>query len=232
MSKYQNTRVRGLPGALPEGERVLWQGSPDWREFAVRVFHTRFVAGYFAILFGWTIFSTMWEGGTLAAALSSAVWSLVGGALALGLLYGLGWLIARTTIYTLTNKRIAMHYGVALPMTINIPLRCVDSAGLRVYPRGTGDIPFALKGSDRFAYLHLWPNARPCRFSKAEPMIRAIPDVENAAQIIARALVAEQQAEEARETAPAVKQQVRTGARKRKARKPQQATAQPLPAAE
>jgi hypothetical protein len=51
-------------------------------------------------------------------------------------------------------------------------------------------------------------------------------------QIIARALVAEQQAEEARETAPAVKQQVRTGARKRKARKPQQATAQPLPAAE
>jgi hypothetical protein len=231
MSKYQNNQVRGLPGELPEGERVLWQGSPDWREFAVRVFHTRFVAGYFAILCAWSIFATLWEGGTLAAALSSSVWSLVGGALALGVLYGLAWLIARTTIYTLTNKRIAMRYGVALPMTINIPLRCIDSAGLRVYPRRTGDIPFALKGPDRFAYLHLWPNARPMRYSKAEPMIRAIPDVEDVAQIIARALVAVQQAEAAKETAPAVKQ-VPSGAKPRKTRKPQPAAAQPLPAAE
>ncbi|RIA56724.1 photosynthetic complex putative assembly protein PuhB [Dichotomicrobium thermohalophilum] len=231
MSKYQNNRVRGLPGELPEGERVLWQGSPDWREFAVRVFHTRFVAGYFGLLFAWTVFASFWEGGTLASGLSSGVWSLVGGALALAVLYGLAWLFARTTIYTLTNKRIAMHYGVALPMTINIPLRCVDSAGLRVYPRGTGDIPFALKGPDRFAYLHLWPNARPWRYAKAEPMMRAIPDVEDGAQIIARALVAAQQAEEAKETAPALKQ-VRTGAKARKTRKPQPAAAQPLPAAE
>lgn len=231
MSNYQNKRVRGLPGDLPEGEQVLWQGSPDWREFAVRVFHTRFVAGYFAILCTWSIFATLWEGGTLAAALSSAVWSMVGGALALGLLYYLAWLIARTTIYTLTNKRIAMHYGVALPMTINIPLRCIDSAGLRVYPRGTGDIPLVLKGPDRFAYFHLWPNARPMRYAKAEPMIRAVADVEDAAQIIARALVAVQHTEVVKETAPAVKQ-VRTGAKARKASAHQRESAQPLRAAE
>jgi len=231
MSKYQNNHVRGLPGELPKGERVLWQGSPDWREFAVRVFHVRFVAGYFAILVAWSMFSTLWEGGTVAAAVTGALWPAVGGALALGVLAGLAWLLARTTIYTLTNKRIAMRYGVALPMTINIPLRCVDSAGLRVYPRSTGDIPFQLKGPDRFAYLHLWPNARPMQYSKAEPMIRAIPDVEEAAQIIAHALVSVQQAEEAKEAAPAVKQ-VRSGAKTRKRRKTDTPAAEPLPAAE
>jgi hypothetical protein len=230
MSKYKNSRVRGLPGELPDDEQLLWQGSPDWREFAVRVFHTRFVAGYFTILCLWSVFATLWEGGPLPVALFSAVWSLAGGALALGVLYALAWLIARTTVYTLTNKRIAMRYGVALPMTINIPLRCIESADLRVYARGTGDIPFQLKGPDRFAYFHLWPNARPMRYSTAEPMIRAIPDVENAAQIIARALVAVQQAEEIKQNAPALKK-APTGSKARKTREPQPAE-QPLQAAE
>jgi len=62
-------------------------------------------------------------------------------------------------------------------------------------------------------------------------MIRAIPNVADAAQMIAHALVAAQQAEEAKETAPAVKQ-VRTGAKVRKPREPRPAAAQPLPAAE
>lgn len=230
MSKYQNNTVRGLPGELPPGERVLWQGSPNWRAFAVRVFHTRFVAGYFAILIAWSIFSTLWEGGTVAAAAHAAGLLTLGGGLALGILGALAWLFARSTVYTLTNKRVAMRYGVALPMTINIPLRCVDSAGLRVYPNGTGDIPFQLKGPDRFAYLHLWPNARPWRYSKAEPMIRAIPNVEEAAQVIARALLAVHEAEEAKTSAPALKE-VRTGVKASKRDKAKPA-ARPLAAAE
>ncbi len=228
MSKYQNNSVRGLPGELPKGERVIWQGSPNWRAFAVRVFHTRFVAGYFGVLIAWSLFSTLWEGGTIVAALSSAAWLAVGGTLALGVLGGLAWLFARTTVYTLTNKRIAMRYGVALPMTINIPLRCVDSAGLRVYPNGTGDIPVQLTGPDRFAYFHLWPNARPWQYSKAEPMIRAIPNVTDAADIIAGALAAAHQAEAAKEKAPEVKQ-VRTRAKRKAAAT---AAARPLAAAE
>lgn len=190
MSKYHDTRVRGLPGELPEGERVLWQGSPNWRAFAVRVFHTRFVAGYFLVLMAWSMFETLWQGGTAGSALATAGLLSLVGALALGFLGLLAWLFARTTVYTLTNRRIAMRYGVALPMTINIPLRCINSAGLRVYPNGTGDIPLQLTGPDRFAYLHLWPNARPWRYSEAEPMIRAVPEVEQAAQIIAGALQA------------------------------------------
>jgi len=231
MSKYQNNHVRGLPGELPKDERVLWQGSPDWREFAVRVFHTRFVAAYFGILIAWSLFSTLWEGGTLVTMVTSAAWLSLGGGLALGVLGGLAWLFARTTVYTLTNKRIAMRYGVALPMTINIPLRCVDSAGLRVYPKGTGDIPFQLKGPDRFAYLHLWPNARPWRYSRAEPMIRAVPGVEDAASVIARALASAHEAEEIAASAPAVKQ-VRSGAKAKKSAEAADTAARPLAAAE
>jgi len=228
MSKYHNTKVRGLPGALPDGEHVLWQGSPNWRAFAVRVFHTRFVAGYFAVLIAWSLFETAWMGGTVVAAATSAAWLTLGGGLALGFLGVLAWLFARTTVYTLTNKRIAMRYGVALPMTINIPLRCIDSAGLRVFPNGTGDIPFQLKGPDRFAYFHLWPNARPWHYSKAEPMMRSIPNAQEAAQSIASALRAVHGTETAEASAPAPKQ-LRTGV---KARGRKRAAARPLAPAE
>ena len=36
----------GLPEPLPAGERVLWQGAPQWRTLAVEVFHVRAVAIY------------------------------------------------------------------------------------------------------------------------------------------------------------------------------------------
>ena len=38
----------GLPEPLPAGERILWQGAPDWRALAVHVFHVRKLAAYFA----------------------------------------------------------------------------------------------------------------------------------------------------------------------------------------
>ena len=40
----------GLPSALPAGERVVWQGAPDWRSLAVHAFHVRKVAIYFALM--------------------------------------------------------------------------------------------------------------------------------------------------------------------------------------
>jgi len=233
MSSHLNKTASGLPGRLPQGERVLWQGSPNWRAFAVRVFHTRFVAGYFAILIAWSVFSTLWEGGTLGSAATSAAWLTVAGGLALGVLGALAWLIARTTVYTLTNRRIAIRFGVALPMTINIPLRCVESAGLRVYPNGSGDIPFQIKGPDKFAYLHLWPNVRPMRFKRTEPMIRAIPEVEHAARMIADALVEVHAAEAGHETETALDpRQVRTSVDAKKPRRAGRGQARPLAAAE
>ena len=37
----------GLPERLPANERILWQGSPDWRTLARRVFFVRTLALYF-----------------------------------------------------------------------------------------------------------------------------------------------------------------------------------------
>ena len=40
----------GLPSALPMGERVVWQGAPDWQRLAVHAFHVRKIALYFALM--------------------------------------------------------------------------------------------------------------------------------------------------------------------------------------
>ena len=42
-----------------------------------------------------------------------------------------------------------------------------------------------IAGSDRIAYLHLWPHARRWRFSKPEPMLRCIPDPVHVAEGVA-----------------------------------------------
>ena len=40
----------GLPSDLPPGERVVWQGAPDWKRLAIHAFHVRKVALYFALM--------------------------------------------------------------------------------------------------------------------------------------------------------------------------------------
>jgi hypothetical protein len=188
MREHDFEPVRGLPEKLPQGERILWQGSTDWLSFAVRVFHLRFVAGYFALVLAWTLFAGLWEGLSAAAMLNSAMWLSLAAIMAIGVLCGLAALFARSTVYTITNRRIVMRYGVAIPMTINLPFKTIVSAGLRTYGDGTGDIPVKLNGDGRLAYLHLWPNARPWYFSKAEPMLRSVPEAERVAALLSQAL--------------------------------------------
>ena len=57
----------------------------------------------------------------------------------------------------------------------------------------------SLAGSDRIAYLHLWPHARPWRLKRTEPMLRALADAPAVAAQLAQAL---QQAEAARHSLP------------------------------
>lgn len=175
---------------LPKGETVLWQGRPAWWPLAVRAFHVRKVALYFALFMAWRFGATMADGGTLLAATIAALWLLLPAGISVGLLCGLAMLYARTTRYRFTSKRVVMQFGVALPMTFNVPFRIVGSAGLKTYKDGTGDIPLALTGKDRAAYLLLWPFARPWRMAHAEPMLRAVPDAARVAELLSRALLA------------------------------------------
>ncbi len=180
--------VRGLPEVLPAGERMLWQGSPRWQDMAAHAFHVRKVAVYFATITLFTVIFRLADGETLLEAAKPILWYLPLTLVAVGILSGLAWASARTTIYTITNKRLVLRIGIALPISLNLPFAMIESAGLRMYRSGAGDIPVALKGEDRVAWLILWPHVRPFRLKHPEPMLRAIPDALKVATLLGDAL--------------------------------------------
>jgi hypothetical protein len=177
----------GLPERLPGSERVLWQGSPDWRALALRVFHVRKVALYFTALVALRALLMHDEGASPAAVALSAAWLIALGVLASGLLATLAWLSARSTVYTLTDRRIVMRIGIVLTLTFNIPFSRVVAADFRPHRGDRGDIALRLAPSDRIAWLHLWPHARPWRVGRPEPMLRAIPQAERVASLLVEA---------------------------------------------
>jgi len=185
VSAYEHDEepVRGLPGHLPAGERIVWQGAPDWRVLARTAFHTRTVAIYFAVLLVAAIVHTATGASMLGLLATMGV-----GVAGLGLLHLLAWLTARSTIYTITNKRVVLRFGVALAGCVNVPFKIVATAGLELRADGTGDIPMALVGDGRIAYPHLWPYARPWKLTRPEPMLRAVPDAAKVAGILSAAL--------------------------------------------
>ena len=191
MSDFDFEPIRGLPENLPAGERILWQGAPVWRVLAKDALHVRKVLFYFGILLVWRLVSARADGDSLSQALVSAVPLVSVGAAALVVLTVLAWLLARSTVYTITNRRLVMRFGVALPMTVNVPFSVVESVASTVDANGFGGIALKLLGEDRIAYLNLWPHARRWQFARPQPMMRAIPDVASVSEIISNALVAD-----------------------------------------
>lgn len=190
--EHEFEAAHGLPEALPRGERMLWQGAPDWRLLAVRVFHVRSVAIYFALLLGWRAVSVVYDGGGVMQALLAVGLLAPLAVFALVLLGVLAWLSARTTVYTLTDRRIVMRIGIVLSITFNVPLRHIESAHLRPLADGHGDIALTLTPGERIAYLHLWPHARPWQLRRTQPMLRCIPDAARVGERLAQASKAPQ----------------------------------------
>lgn len=179
--------VRGLPAELPRDERLIWQGAPDWRLLAVEAFHLRKVAIYFAIVAAWQWSSAMADGASFLEAGASLRALGLSAAGALSILAGLAWLYARTTVYTLTSKRIVTRSGLALPVTLNLPLSLIENATLARGSKG-GGIAFEVRKPNRVAWLVAWPSARPWRFNHPEPMFRALRDPARVAELVAGAL--------------------------------------------
>lgn len=187
VQEHEFEAERGLPQPLPAGERVLWQGSPDWRALARRAFHLRKIAAYFALLAAVRVAVLAGDGAGVGAMAVSALWMLLLGGLAIGLLALVAWLSARTAVYTVTDRRVVMRVGIVLTLTFNLPYRRIAAAGLRLERDGTGDLPLTLRSGDRIAYLHLWPHARPWRMAQPEPMLRSVPDAQQVARLLADA---------------------------------------------
>lgn len=186
--QFKNLQFKELPAPLPVGERVIWQGKPSFKGMALRSFHIREVAIYFGLLLIWRLWSNWSQGLSAGEAVTSALWLIVPAVSGIAVLAGLAWLFQRAACYTITNKRILFQFGVALPMTMNIPLGKIANAALKTYRDGSGDIPLRLSDSDRVSYLLLWPHVRPWRLRLSEPMLNAVPDAAGVAAKLAEAL--------------------------------------------
>jgi hypothetical protein len=182
--------VPGLPERLPEGETLLWQGRPRWRGLAVRGFGLKGFAAYFAglaaVQIAWGVAASHpADGIVFGVAVLATMAALVIGGLAL-----LGWLAARSALYTITTQRVVLRVGVALPMTINIPFAVIDSLARRDAHDGTEDLVIKIMRPARASWIALWPHVKGTSVLQPQPMLRALPVEAGAAQLLARALAA------------------------------------------
>lgn len=178
----------GLPAILPRGERILWQGQPGWLALARGPLLGDWVAIYFGALVAWRVVDGVSAGAPGSMVLAHSVALALMGAICLALIGVLSFAIARTTTYTITNRRVVMNIGVALRKSVNVPFKRVAAATLRAVDGGRGDIILTIGGKDRFAWAILWPHVRPWRLGRPEPMLRGLPDAVGAAAVLGRAL--------------------------------------------
>jgi len=178
----------GIPAPLPEGERLLWQGTPRWRSLAVRAYHVRKVAVYFGILVLLRVAAGLGNAHSFAAAALQCLFIVFLGSVAFGVLCVLAYLNARSTVYSITSRRVLLRHGVAVQLTMNIPLKFIETAALRPFADGTGDIALTLPRSERIGFVISWPHLRPGRFTRPQPSLRALVDAKAAADILSAAL--------------------------------------------
>lgn len=180
--------IRGLPQLLPAGETLLWQGSPDWRAHAVHVFHVRKMALYFAALLLAHIAHSISIGQTLAQGLLAVRGPFAFACAALAVTLTIAWFSARTTVYSITSRRVVIRHGIALPMSVNIPFTAVHAAATKIYRGGLGDIAMKLTRGQRLGYCLTWPHVRRWHLLQPQPAFRAIADVSRVAQVLGSAL--------------------------------------------
>jgi hypothetical protein len=183
MNEHEHEPVWGLPEILPDGEHILWQGQPAWKQMALQVFHVRKVAIYFALLIAIHV-GLQWSQGVAPAAIAQgSSWLLALGLSAIAILALLARLYSRTTIYTITNRRLVLRFGVAVPMMINIPWDKIDAVDLMQRGHDSGDILLTLGPQSKMSYWLLWPHAKPWNFSPVRPSLRALDEVD---QVVAQ----------------------------------------------
>ena len=176
--EYEFEPQFGLPERLPSDEFIVWQGSPDVGALASSAFHIKKLMVYFLVLILACAWPALTEGAGFMAVLLSIKWITPLALIGLGSVWMLAYLTSRTTVYTLTNKRMVMRLGIVFTVTFNLPLKQVEAADARQLQNGFGDITLSLKGSDRIAWVHLWPSVRPWKLEKPEPTLRAIVNVQ------------------------------------------------------
>lgn len=176
---------------LRPGEVLVWEGRPCWRALAVGAFHIRAVVLWVCALVFANAVAARAEGLPPWQAVHDIAPLLLGGGLVVAGVAAAAWATGRTTLYTVTNQRVLMQYGVALTATMALPMRLIGAVA--VSEGRMGNVPIRLKPGQAVGYAKLWPHARPWRLRCPEPMLRCLPDAGRVAAILSRT-VAEAQA--------------------------------------
>jgi hypothetical protein len=202
--EYDYEPIPGLPGALPAGETLLWQGGPAWWPLTRRALRVLPIAIYFGVLALWQGWSAMTHQYSWQPVVRAAGVPLLLGAAVLGLLGLIGWAAARATVYSITTRRVVIRHGIALPMSLNLPFQQIESASLCMHRDGTGDVALVLPRAQRAGYLLSWPHVRAGHYIQPQPTLRAVPDAAHAAQVLATALSYSTHGTEVASAAPAI----------------------------
>ena len=176
---------------LPADEVLIWQGRPEANAIATRAMRLWYVVAY---LLGLVVLRTgylIMGGAPISEWSALLAWQSLASLFIVGLIAGLSALYGKTTIYSLTNRRLILRTGAAVPIHVNFPLEQIASADLKVFPDGTGDIALTLENSDKLYWLLLWPNVRSWWVRPLQPLLRGLRDFELAASALASAASAE-----------------------------------------
>ena len=166
---------------LPE-ERILWQGAPDVRAYALR--------GWWYLLplsLGWGGFAIAWEIGVITskAPLLFSLWGIPFVLLGLYLIFG-RLIVARreaqNTMYAITDRRVLLVSGAFRRTFRAIELSQLPEAQLDEGAHGLGSITFGSAGFIRLPPG--WPTMGSYRQAAA---FQAIPGAKNVFDILQRA---------------------------------------------
>lgn len=179
--------IKGVPHPLPPGEQLLWEGAPDTRAVATHVFHWRLLAAYFAVMLGYWLVSTDRTPGSAEYLAGLAM--LVGlSILVVAIAFALARLVAKTSWYAITSKRVVLRLGMVFPMSINIPFTLLETAGVGQFRDKTGQVLLTLTDDHRIAYIALWPHCRVFQFTKPQPVLRGLLNATEVGGILAKAV--------------------------------------------
>ncbi|TPP06785.1 photosynthetic complex putative assembly protein PuhB [Rhizobium glycinendophyticum] len=181
--------VPGLPGLPPAGEIILWQGRPSAKLLSRHLLKVRWIGGYFAALAVWAVVSGLHDGREIGGMLFSVAILAALAAVLIGMIELFAWAVEKTTLYTITTERVVMRFGVALSMTLNLPFRQITAVSTAKLGGKGGMIAIAVSPETRLSWLIQWPHVRGWRFSRPEPSLVYLPDVEKAATVLSTAFV-------------------------------------------
>lgn len=179
------TWLPGVEMPLPAGDTLLWSGQPDLRSTALNVLHLRALMVYWALVAGAFLVWSAVGGATMGSLAADLAWLLVVAVAGTGIVFGFAWLIRRTTLYAVTDRRVVMKIGITLSAVLNLPYGKLGKVDLRAFGDETGDVILTPSTEDRVGWIFLWPHNRPWKLKDPIPALRCIPDAERIGRDIA-----------------------------------------------